>query len=121
MPARPPSEFVVTVCETLAALGDVRARRMFGGYGISCDGLTFALVSDDTLYFKVDDANRASYEALGLEPFRPFTDRPTALSYRPPPDSALDDPRDLLDWARPALEAALRAAARKGRSKGEGR
>ncbi|CAO3422218.1 TfoX/Sxy family protein [Azospirillum doebereinerae] len=113
MPARPPSEFVVTICEMLATLGDVRARRMFGGYGILCDGLTFALVSDDTLYFKVDDANRAAYEALGLEPFRPFADKPTALSYRPPPDSALDDPRELLDWARPALEAALRAAAGK--------
>jgi len=113
MVARPPSEFVSSVCETLARLGDVRARRMFGGYGISCDGLTFALVSDDTLYFKVDDGNRAAYEALGLEPFRPFADKPTAMSYRPPPDSALDDPDDLLDWARPALEAALRAAAAK--------
>jgi len=117
MPARPPNEFVANLCETLAMLGDVRARRMFGGYGISCDGLTFALVADDILYFKVDDANRGPYEALGLEPFRPFADRPTALSYRPPPDSALDDSRELLDWARPALEAALRAAARKRTAK----
>ncbi|MBP2230576.1 DNA transformation protein [Azospirillum agricola] len=113
MPARPPSAFVSNICETLARLGDVRARRMFGGYGISCDGLTFALVADETLYFKVDATNRAAHEALGLEPFRPFADKPTALSYHPPPDSALDDPDELLDWARPALEAALRAAAAK--------
>lgn len=115
MAARPPSEFVSSLCDALAPLGDVRARRMFGGYGIHCDGLTFALVADDTLYFKVDDGNRAPYEALGLEPFRPFAGRPTALSYRPPPDSALDDPAELLDWARPALDAALRAAAAKRR------
>lgn len=86
---------------------------MFGGYGLYCDGLMFALVADETLYFKVNDGNRAAYEALGLEPFRPFAGKPTALPYRPPPESALDDPNELLDWARPALEAALRAAARK--------
>ncbi len=117
MVARPPSAFVSELCDTLAPLGDVRARRMFGGYGIHCDGLTFALVADDILYFKVDDANRPAYEALGLEPFRPFADKPTALSYRPPPDSALDDPGALLEWARPAFDAALRAAAKRKNTK----
>ncbi|RJF82292.1 TfoX family protein [Azospirillum cavernae] len=111
MAARPPSDFVTDVCATLSRLGDVRARRMFGGYGVTCDGFSFALVSDDILYFKVDDGNRAAYVALGLEPFRPMADKPVTLSYYPPPDSALDDPDELLDWARPALEAALRAAA----------
>lgn len=113
MPARLPSEFVTNLCEALARLGDVRARRMFGGYGISCDGLTFALVADDTLYFKVDDGNRADYVALGLTPFRPMAEKPVTLSYYPPPDSTLDDSNELLAWARPALEAALRAASRK--------
>lgn len=122
MAARPPSEFVASVCETLARLGDVQARRMFGGYGIRCDGLPFALVADDILYFKVDDGNLAAYEALGLMPFRPFADKPMTLSYRPPPESTLDDPDSLLDWARPALEAALRAAASKRtRKKSSGR
>ncbi len=120
MPPRPPSEFVANLCEMLARLGDVRARRMFGGYGITCDGLSFALVADDTLYFKVDDGNRGAYEALGLLPFRPFADKPTTLSYRPPPEATLDDPDALLDWARPALEAALRTAAGKRTGKRKG-
>jgi DNA transformation protein len=128
---RPPSEFVSNVCEMLARLGDVRVRCMFGGYGITCDGLFFALIADDTLHFKVDHGNLAAYEALGLAPFRPFADKTKAVSYRPPPDSTLDDPDALLDWARPALEAAMRAAARarndgkkggkKGSSKESGR
>lgn len=113
MPPRPFSEFVTLVCEALAPLGGVRARRMFGGYGISCDGLTFALVSDDTLYFKVDDANRPAYEALGLASFRPMPDRPVELSYRQPPAEVFDDNQEMLTWARPALDAALRAAAKK--------
>ncbi len=114
--ARPPSDFVTDLCETLSRLGDVRARRMFGGYGIACDGVTFALVSsDEILYFKVDDGNRTAYTALGLEPFRPMADKPVTLSYHPPPESALDDPDELLAWARPALEAGLRAAIAKTR------
>lgn len=96
-------------------MGDVRARRMFGGYGLSIDGVTFALIADDALYLKADDLNRASFAELGLEPFRPFPDKPTALSYYPPPDSALDDADELLPWARSGFEAALRAAARKAR------
>ncbi len=113
MPAQPLSEYVATLCEMMAPLGDVRARRMFGGYGLSIDGLTFALVADEILYFKADDVNRESFAELGLEPFRPMPDKPTTLSYYPPPDSALDDRDELLPWARSGFEAALRAAAKK--------
>ena len=97
----------------LAPLGDVRVRRMFGGYGLSIDGLTFALVADEILYFKADDVNRAAFTDLGLEPFRPMPDKPTTLSYYQPPDSVLDDQDELLPWARSGFEAALRAAAKK--------
>lgn len=113
MPPATPSDFVRMVCESLVPLGDVSARRMFGGYGLYCDGLFFALVADETLYFKVDDGNRADYEALGLGPFKPFDDKPVTMSYHPPPESALDDPDELLRWARPAFAAAVRAAATK--------
>lgn len=113
MPAQPPSEYVATLCEMLAPLGDVRVRRMFGGYSLSIDGLTFALIADEILYFKADDVNRAAFTELGLEPFRPMPDKPTTLSYYPPPDSALDDQDELLPWARSGFEAALRAAAKK--------
>ncbi|WP_207481375.1 TfoX/Sxy family protein [Arenibaculum pallidiluteum] len=103
----------------LAPLGDVTARRMFGGWGLRCGGLFFAIVSDDVLYLKADDVTRARFEAEGLEPFRPMADRP-ALPYYPPPDDALEDPEALLPWARLAVEAARRtrdaAAPRKPRS-----
>lgn len=109
-------DFVDHMLERLASLGDVRARAMFGGYGLSLDGLSFALVADDVLYFKADDANRPAFEAEGLAPFAPFPDRPNqTMSYYPPPETAFDDDAELLHWARLGLEAALRAAARKGR------
>lgn len=113
MAAAPPSDFVQFICESLAPLGDLTVRRMFGGYGVYCDGLFFAIVADDVLYFKVDDGNRADYEALGLRPFKPSDGKPVTLSYHPPPESALDGPGELQGWARPALAAAARAAAAK--------
>ncbi len=45
---------------------NVRARNMFGGVGIYGNDLFFALIADDTLYFKVDDTNRPDFEALGM-------------------------------------------------------
>ncbi|KAA0681142.1 transcriptional regulator [Roseomonas genomospecies 6] len=88
---------------------------MFGGYAVYCDGVVFALVAHNVLYFKADDGNRSDYEMLGLRPFKPFDDKPTVMPYFPPPESALDDPDELMLWARPALAAAIRTAAvRKG-------
>lgn len=106
--AAPVSDFVRLLCETMAALGDVTARRMFGGYGLYCDGVIFAIVADETLYLKTDAETRPAYEAMGLEPFRPYPGKSTAMPYHPPPDSALDDSEELLAWARPAVAVAFR-------------
>lgn len=57
------SESLALIIESLQALGDVRPKRMFGGHGLFLDGLMFALVADDMLYFKTDDRNRADFEA----------------------------------------------------------
>ncbi len=109
-------EFTDYVVDRLMSLGDVRARAMFGGHGIFLDDLMFALIASDTLYLKVDDGNRASYETLGIKPFRPSADRPMTMSYYPPPEDVFEDEEKLADWARAAFEAALR-----GRPKGGAR
>jgi DNA transformation protein and related proteins len=108
------SEFVDFVVESLRQLGPVGARPMFGGHGIFMNGLMFALIADDQLYLKVDNGNRAAYEAEGL---RPFTYRgkggAVAMSYREAPSAGFDDPDILCAWARAAYAAALRAGARR--------
>jgi len=48
--------------EQLAPLGRVTMRRMFGKTGVFCDGLMFGMVTDDTLYFRVDGHNRAAFK-----------------------------------------------------------
>ena len=104
------SEFVSYVVESLRPLGPVSARRMFGGHGIYLDGLMFALIAADQLYLKVDDGNRAAYEAAGLPPFTySGKGRPIRMSYHEAPSEGFDDPEVLCDWARDAYAAALRA------------
>jgi len=49
----------------------VRGRSMFGGVGVYAGERFFALIDDDTLYFKVDDTTRPDFEARGMGPFRP--------------------------------------------------
>lgn len=113
------SEFVDYLLEQLSPLGDVSAKSMFGGWGIYCEGRMFALVADDTLYLKVDDANRADFEREGLQPFRyDRTDREVAvMSYYQPPSAAIDDRELLCAWASKGIEAAARAAQKKRRKK----
>lgn len=48
------NEFVEYLLELLEPSGGVRAKAMFGGFGIYRDNLMFGLVADDILYFKVD-------------------------------------------------------------------
>src|SRR5260221_14259962 len=48
--------------EQLAPLGRLSLRRMFGKTGVFCDGVMFAMVTDNTLYFRVDDHNREIFK-----------------------------------------------------------
>ncbi len=52
--------------EQLAPLGRVTMRRMFGKTGVFCDGLMFGMVTEDTLYFRVDDHNRALFKEAAV-------------------------------------------------------
>lgn len=113
-------DFVEHVCELLAPLGTVRPKRMFGGWCIYVDELPTGLVAGDTLWFKVDEGNRADYEAAGVGPFKPFPDKDMVMSYWQVPDSVMDDRRSIVDWGRRALEAAARSATKKRMRRGSG-
>lgn len=110
MAPRPQPPFVAHILELMEPLGPVVARSMFGGWGLSVNGLTFALIAGEELYLKTDAQNRPAYEALGLPPFAPYADQPDRkMNYHMPPAEALEDADSLLPWARAAFEVALRA------------
>lgn len=112
------AEYLDFVTELLQPLGAIRTRRMFGGAGIYCDGVFFAIVVDDVLYLKADDQNRGDFEAAGLEPFVYLASgKPMRMSYYRAPDEAMDSAEQMRPWARGAVAAALRAPQKKSRPK----
>lgn len=108
------NEYIEYVREQLASLGRVTSRRMFGGVGLYANGLFFAILDGDRLYFKTDDSNRADYEARGSKPFCPFPDKPELkMNYHDVPADLLDDAEELSRWAKKAVTVALSAASKK--------
>jgi len=101
--------------EQLAPLGRLTMRRMFGKTGVFCDGVMFGMVADDTLYFRVDDGNRATFaEAASTPPLNYEKGGATIdLAFWRAPDRLLDEPDELIAWARAALAAAHRVAAKR--------
>ena len=95
--------------------GPVTIRPMFSGYGISADGINFAMALRAGLYFRADDQTIAQFEAEGSKPFQYQTRAKTVTvgSYWQLPARLFDDPEELTEWARAALAAAQRAAVRK--------
>ena len=104
------SDFLAYVLDQLAALNGVSSRRMFGGAGLYCDELFFALISDDVLYLRVDDSNRADYTARGMAQFKPYADRPhSSMNYYEVPAEVLENAGELVVWARRSAAVAMRA------------
>lgn len=94
------------------AVGGVTARAMFGGHGLYRDGIMFALIAYERLYFKADDANRDRFADAGSEPFtyEAAGRKPVTMSYWEAPEGSLDAPDDLREWALLGIEASKRAA-----------
>jgi DNA transformation protein len=104
--------------EQLAPLGRVTMRRMFGKTGVFCDGLMLGMVTDNTLYFRVDDCNRAAFqEAASFPPLNYRKKGSTIdLSFWRAPKRLFDEPDELVTWGRIALAAAGRVAAKRERA-----
>ena len=105
------SEFVEYLFRPVAP---VRIRRMFGGAGVFLDHgaeqIMFALIISEVIYLKVDDATRGEFEAEGKGPFTyEAKGKSRALgSYYEIPERLLDEPEEMVPWARKAIDVALR-------------
>src|SRR5260370_18447709 len=98
------SNYLDYVREQLAGLGGVTSRRMFGGAGLYCDEFFFALIDNDTLYLRVNDANRADFTTRGMGQFRPYPNSPRlSISYYETPPDLLEDTSPLVALPLPTL------------------
>jgi len=103
------------LADLFSHFGPVTMRRMFSGYGISADGVNFAMSLRSGLYFRADEVTIPRFEAEGCGPFQYQTSAKTVTvnSYWQLPARLFDDPEELSEWARAALAAAQRAALKK--------
>jgi DNA transformation protein len=100
------------VLEQLGRVTPVTGKSMFGGVGIYAQGLFFALIAEDRLYFKVDDTTRPDFEQIGMEPFRPFGED-NAMGYYEVPADVVEDSVRLAAWTKKALDVAAHTKRRK--------
>lgn len=106
------AEFATYCSELLGSAGEVRSRRMFGGYGLYVDGIFVGIVAGETLYLKVDEQTRPRFEAEGCRRFEySARGKQHALGFWTVPPEAMDSPHLMQPWVRLALEAAVRAKA----------
>lgn len=91
-------EFVQFACDQLSGAGELTYRKMFGEYGVYCDGKIFALVCDDQLFIKVTEAGKEfAPETLLAPPYEGA--KPCFLI------EDLEDRDFLAEFARRTLEA----------------
>ena len=120
--ATAPSDFAQYCCELLASAGPCTAKRMFGGWGISTDGLTIAIIADlgdgEKLWLKASEDDIPQWEAAGGKRFTYASTKDgetvsRGMNYYSAPEEAMDAPHAMAPWARLALQAAVSAKAAK--------
>ena len=101
-------DFVDYVAEQLREAGAIRSRKMFGEYGLYCDGVFFAVICDDQLFIKITPQGEAA-----------FPDLPKAPSHEGASDSFViedvDDPTMAVELTRITCETLRKAASQKRR------
>ena len=111
------ASFAEFLREQLAPLGRLTMRRMFGKTGVFCDGLMFGMVTEDTLYFRVDDHNSTAFSEAAAFPPLSYNKNGIAidLAFWRAPERLFDEPDELIAWAQAALAAARRVATKRER------
>lgn len=101
------NKFVDRVLTLLTPHGDIRARPMFGGHGIYLDGMMFALIARERLYFKTDAETRPRFLRTGSKPFSFLrAGKEMVTSYYETPPRTLNSARAIMPWMELATIAA---------------
>lgn len=98
--------YLAFVLDQMDGLAGIVTKRMFGGVGIYSEGRFFAVVDNDTLFFKVDQTLAERYRAKGMPPFMPIPGvKPMTGYYQVPPD-VIEDRSALVRWAKDSVGVA---------------
>ena len=100
--------FVDYIIDILSEFGDIKYRRMFGGYGIYLNKIIFAIIINNEIYFKADRDLAEKYKASGSYPFYyKRDDKAISLSYWLVPSEVLEDGDHLKCWFDGSFKVAI--------------
>jgi DNA transformation protein and related proteins len=105
--------YLAFVLEQLAGVRGIVTKRMFGGVGIYSGDAFFAIVDNDTVFFKVDAALAAQYRNAGMPPFAPIPGKPPMRGYYQVPVDVLEDANAMTRWAKQSVQVAVQVPARR--------
>ena len=95
------NEFKEYVLDQLCRLNGVECKHMFGGFGLYCNGVFFAIIADGCVYFKTNSTTVDAFKARGMQPFKPSA-KQTLKNYYEVPAEILEDEDQLAEWAKRA-------------------
>ena len=100
-------EYVLS--DVLSDESGISSRAMFGGYGIYKDGVIFAIIANERLYFKVNDSNRSDYEQYGSGPFvySQGKHKSTTMSYWELPVDIMEDRQQVAEWVHKSYQVSI--------------
>jgi DNA transformation protein len=101
-------EFVSFLLSELGELGEISARRFFGGWQLRIGGTQIAIVMKGALYFRADEDLRRALERDGSKPFSYMKSGKQVFvtKYMSAPENAVDDMDLLRTWASRVIEHA---------------
>ena len=105
--------FLTFVLEQLESVRELSHRRMFGGVGIYAGESFFAVIDNDTLFFKVDDETRPRFKKRKMPAFAPMPGKPPMEGYYQVPPSVLEDADELRKWSSEAIGVARKAPSKR--------
>lgn len=101
-------EYADHILELLEPINALSSGRFFGGTGLKCDSVQFAMLMGNSLFFVVDNSTRPKYEEKGMGCFWYRTKKKTVnvKKYYEVPGELLEDQGELLAWARESIQVA---------------
>ncbi len=105
------------LCDILPHIEGITFKAMFGGYGLYHRGVIFGIIVEEDLYFKVDETNKADYEAQGSTPFTYETHNGTkgVMSYWRVPIDILEDQNHIKQWLKISVEISKKIQIKKNK------
>jgi DNA transformation protein len=104
-------EFIDYVQDLLKEFGIINIRPMFGGFGVYKNGIIFALIDDNELYFKADEAAAKLFQRYGSTQFTYENNgKQIGMCYWKVVPEVLDDQEMAKKWADISYHVAINSS-----------